>query len=98
MFRLQRRAVAFTRIRDRGEEKSLALEENTALRIHSTHPYEPGATTNATDEVLHTSGHYLKRSSARLVRIHRCFIALRYRTSWGGWCLAAGPFPSHSES
>jgi hypothetical protein len=39
MFRLQRRAVAFTRIRDRGGEKSLSLEVNTALRIHhSTHP------------------------------------------------------------
>jgi hypothetical protein len=37
MFRLQRRAVAFTRIGDRGE-KSLTFEVNTALRIHSTHP------------------------------------------------------------
>jgi hypothetical protein len=38
MFRLQRRAVAFTRIRDRGE-KSLTFEVNAALRIHhSTHP------------------------------------------------------------
>jgi hypothetical protein len=36
MFRLQRRAVAFTRIRDEGE-KSLSFEVNTALRIHSTH-------------------------------------------------------------
>jgi hypothetical protein len=38
MFRLQRRAVAFTRIRDKGG-KSLTFEVNTALRIHhSTHP------------------------------------------------------------
>jgi hypothetical protein len=40
----------------------------------------------------------LKRSSARLVEIHRCFIAPSYRTSWGGGCSAAGPFPLHSES
>jgi hypothetical protein len=38
MFRLQRRAVAFTRIRDGGGEKSLTFEVNTALRLHSTHP------------------------------------------------------------
>ena len=38
MFRLQRRAVAFTRIRDEGGEKSLTFEVNTALRVHSTHP------------------------------------------------------------
>jgi hypothetical protein len=38
MFSLQRRAVAFTRIRDRGGEKSLTFEVNTALRLHSTHP------------------------------------------------------------
>jgi hypothetical protein len=38
MFRLQRRAVAFTRIRDRGGEKSLTFEVNTALRIYSTYP------------------------------------------------------------
>jgi len=37
MFRLQRRAVAFTRIRD-GGGKSLTFEVNTALRLHSTHP------------------------------------------------------------
>ena len=37
MFRLQRRAVAFTRIRDRGE-KSLTFAMNTALRMHSTLP------------------------------------------------------------
>jgi hypothetical protein len=36
MFRLQRRAVAFTRIRDQGGKKSLTFEVNTALRIHST--------------------------------------------------------------
>jgi hypothetical protein len=35
MFRLQRRAVAFTRIRDEGGQKSLTFEVNTALRIHS---------------------------------------------------------------
>ena len=38
MFRLQRRAVDFTRIRDEGGQKSLSFEVNTALRIHSTHP------------------------------------------------------------
>jgi hypothetical protein len=38
MVRLQRRAVAFTRIRDGGGKKSLTFEVNTALRIHSTHP------------------------------------------------------------
>jgi hypothetical protein len=38
MFSLQRRAVAFTRIRDVGGQKSLTFEVNTALRIHSTHP------------------------------------------------------------
>jgi hypothetical protein len=37
MVRLQRRAVAFTRIRDRGG-KSLTFEVNTALCLHSTHP------------------------------------------------------------
>ena len=37
MFRLQRRAVAFTRIKD-GGEKSLTFAVDTALRIHSTHP------------------------------------------------------------
>jgi hypothetical protein len=39
MFRLQRRAVAFTRIRDRGEVKSLTFEVNPALRIHSTYVF-----------------------------------------------------------
>jgi hypothetical protein len=34
--------------------------------------------------MLHTSGHYLTRSSAPLVGIHQCFIAPRYLTSWGG--------------
>ena len=48
--------------------------------------------------MLHTSGPYLKRFSAPLVGIHRCFIAPRYRSTWGGWGLAAGPFPLHSES
>ena len=37
MFRLQRRAVAFTRIKD-GGEKSLTFAVDTALRIHSTYP------------------------------------------------------------
>ena len=39
MFRLQRRAVAFTRTPGtwRGK-KSLTFEVNTALRFHSTHP------------------------------------------------------------
>jgi hypothetical protein len=35
MFRLQRRAVDFTRIRDKGGQKSLTFEVNTALRLHS---------------------------------------------------------------
>jgi hypothetical protein len=37
MFRLQERAVAFTRT-GTGGQKSLTFEVNTALRIHSTHP------------------------------------------------------------
>jgi hypothetical protein len=39
MFRLQRRAVAFARIRDvEGVEVPDVRSEHTALRLHSTHP------------------------------------------------------------